>query len=425
MRTQQCVRAGTSGCAADASSNQGASDAATGLDDDATVLDGAARDAPPDSEGDAPGSDSGLEAAARDATVDAQAEASLLDASSTEGGPGAICAPVDGSAGVSVATTGYGYGTAPSAIVSSTQRIVWTGLDNGTIMADRFDIGPDAGPPSSTSIEPGADGGWSLPRVMVASIAINPWNNLDTMVAMTGQSHGVPNLFRTNNGGNSFSQVTTLADAGISEVWSISFNPLDPSYLYVVGAPDGRVVESGDNGATWSTSRPSGDPIAVGDGGALISSATLWKEDPNYVVVGTSNGQVWETGTGGQGGWTWLNDPSSSSDASAPMPERPITRVLANPRVSPPMLVVTYVEQAADSVWMSATGGYLWQTLPTGLPNAEPNPAYAYFGASLQWLTLFPASSGTSLYLQLNGTCGTAFSPDLGGHWTWFPSATP
>ena len=187
------------------------------------------------------------------------------------------------------------------------------------------------------------------------------------------------------------------------------------------------LVATSKDGATYTVTTASKPSTSLGSTqslGTLVSSAALWKEDPNYVVVGTSNGQVWDTADGG-GTWTWVNDPSSAPDASAAMPRRPITRVSANPRFSPPIFFVTYVEQAADSVWISETGGYLWEAIPTGLPDAGADPAYAYFGASLQWLTLFPASSGASQYLQLNGTCGTAFSPDLGAHWTWHPAAAP
>jgi hypothetical protein len=442
--SKQCVpRDQASACLSEASADQAANgstpDATDSASNDGMSADASAKtlDAPPES---SPLESSVLEAGDATVVADARADApqdaapqdagpqdaALVDADgSTHVPTWAVCTETDAAYGSNVATTAYGYGATRSAIASSTGRIVWTGFDIGTIDIETFDIGPEAGPPTMTSIEPAPDGGWRLPARLISAIAINPWNDREVLVAMTGQSNGAPNLFRSADGGQSWTQLATIAQAGIAEVWSISFNPLNPSFVYAVGAPDGAVAQSGDDGATWGTTRATGDPIVVGGAGTLVTSATLEREDPNAVVVGTSDGHVWATANGAQGPWTWINDPSTAPDGSQPMPRRPITRIVANPRLNPPALFVTYVGQAPDSVWMSLTGGYLWQAIATGLPNGQSDPAYAYFGVSLQWLTLFPGASGAGQYLSLNGTCGTAFSPDLGAHWTFHAAAMP
>lgn len=175
------------------------------------------------------------------------------------------------------------------------------------------------------------------------------------------------NLYRSTNGGYSFYSATSGISGSDRTNWNtpVVFDPSNTSTLYY-GA--NRLYKSTDRAQNWSP--VSGDlSNGPGPGGltyGTITTIAVAPADGNYIYVGTDDGNVWVTKTGGG---LWLK-------RSAALPNRWVTRVTADP-VNAEVAYVSFSGFRQDDyvshLYRTENAGETWQDISSNLPEAPVN----------------------------------------------------
>ena len=141
----------------------------------------------------------------------------------------------------------------------------------------------------------------------VQAIGVDPNNNNNIYAASnTG------GLFRSQGGGNIWSDVTTnvnLTQLGVSD---IKFNPFNSSNILITtktnafgGSQGVGILESNNGGNSWTLSNMTNGPASSYFSGRIKFSPTTNPNDPVYAAVGN---QIWtKAGTGNAASWTAMN----------------------------------------------------------------------------------------------------------------------
>jgi hypothetical protein len=211
-------------------------------------------------------------------------------------------------------------------------------------------------------------------------------------------------LFRSTNGGASFSYAASALSGRVNWSMPVVFDPSDPAVLY---AGTDRVYRSPNHGAGWSAiSADLTDGAGAGNRVyGTITTLAVAATDPDVIWAGTDDANVWVSTNGGSG-WTqvglslpqrWITrvavDPSSADvsyvtvsgfrwdepyphvfrstdygasfqDISSNLPQAPVNDIVPSPN-DPSVLFV-----ATDTgVYFTANLGLSWSALGTGLPN--------------------------------------------------------
>lgn len=228
-------------------------------------------------------------------------------------------------------------------------------------------------------------------------------------------------LFRSNDGGDTWSEVGALREHPTHELWgpgaggkclhTIAVDPADSSRLYIACSAGG-FYRSDDQGASWT-------PRNVG------LEAEFMPEDQRFPVAGqcvhkfslspTRPGRIWLQNHGGvyrsdDAGETWI-------DVGAGLPADFGFPVVANPRNEDAAFVIPlqggdhrWAPGARLAVYATEDAGETWQARSEGLP------AEAYTSALRD---AFRADGADPLGLYLGTTSGSLFaSRDAGAHWT-------
>ena len=202
-------------------------------------------------------------------------------------------------------------------------------------------------------------------------------------------------LLKSTNGGLSFNSAGGFSSAHRYN-WStpIAMDPQDHMVL-LVGA--NVVYRSTDNGSNYTVISPD---LTRNIPSALTYStiSTLDVSPVNSLIyyVGTDDGRVWRTTSGG-GGWT---------DITAGLPIRYVTRVVADP-LNDQVVYCTLsgfgMDEHLAHVYRSANRGDTWASISGNLPDVPANDI------------VVDASDTNRLYLATD--VGVYTSRDLGGSW--------
>ncbi len=234
-----------------------------------------------------------------------------------------------------MAIVGYDNGNLYLTFEADEARPNWTRLDDNT----------------TTSIG-------SFPQGLITAIAINPSDSDNFIVSFAG-CHYPGKLWKTNDGGQRFTEVTGATYCDIS---SISINPVDPAIIYLIA--NQQLWVSDDYGNTWTQDaivEPLNPPI---DNGARISAVAsaqnnFYSGDEGF-LVGTTDGQVWMTLNGG-GNWMRVDEVAYPS--APDLPDKMVTSLVFDDRMIPPLFYASFhtnvLPNDRDALWLS-NGGESW-----------------------------------------------------------------
>ncbi|HMB68991.1 MAG TPA: hypothetical protein VKU85_06750, partial [bacterium] len=172
-------------------------------------------------------------------------------------------------------------------------------------------------------------------------------------------------LYRSTNGGSSFSYAAGQLTGRINWSMPIVFDPSDPSVLY---AGTDRVFRSTNHAAGWSAiSADLTDGAGAGNRVyGTITTLAVAPSDPDVIWAGTDDAHVWVTTNGG----------SSWTQVGLTLPQRWITRVAVDPAAAN----VSYVtlsgfrwDEPYPHVFRSTDYGASFQDISSNLPQAPVN----------------------------------------------------
>jgi hypothetical protein len=241
-----------------------------------------------------------------------------------------------------------------------------------------------------------------LPDAPINSIAFSPADVNTAYIAFAGSKQG-RKLWKTTNGGTFWDE---LSSCPLSEIWSVSVNPLDAQKIYAFG-PGGTMMSS-DGGQQWTsevTAAPMTVPILAG---AKLSAVSVAPDQPDVIWVGATNGDVFFT-TDATSNQTWYQ-------ASRYMPSRAVTHLALDTSRVPVSAVATFDGMGPDGIWLTENNGVSWAIVQNeALPRRPTVPGvYAFYGVSIN-----PIDSSV---LYVGGTYGVGFTTNGGVSWSWIGS---
>lgn len=199
----------------------------------------------------------------------------------------------------------------------------------------------------SNNISGGANGFWVTPYIM------HPSNNQTLFV-------GYADVWKTTNGGSSFTKITTMATSQKLRSMAISAN--NPDYIYIAD-PD-QIWKTTNGGSTWQSVSVSTLPVST----QSITYLAINEFDPNVVYVtfgGFTSQRIYRTTNGGS---SWQN-------ISSGLPNVPTLCVVHNKfnGVTSEIYVGTEV-----GVFMKS-GDNNWVRYSDGLPNVVVTELEIYY----------------------------------------------
>jgi photosystem II stability/assembly factor-like uncharacterized protein len=169
---------------------------------------------------------------------------------------------------------------------------------------------------------------------------------------------GTYRIWKTTNKGNSWVPISgdltrNLAPSGFSTITTIAISQLNPQML-LAGSDDGRVHVTINEGGQWSDisarlplrwiTRVAFDPFEINTIYASVSGFR-WDQPHPYVFRSTDLGQTWES-------------------ISANLPELPVNVIVADPGLEGQLFVGTDA-----GIFFTTNGGQHWHSLSQGIPN--------------------------------------------------------
>ncbi len=168
------------------------------------------------------------------------------------------------------------------AIAPGNSNIVWVGHSNaGANGGDVYvTTNGTAGTPTWTRVDNNTP---NLPNRWVSSVAIDPSNN--NRVYVTFMGYNADNVWRTTDGGSTWTQITGTGPAALptAPVSSIVLHPTNVGWLYV--GTDVGVFASYDDGANWSTTN---------DGPANVTVDQLFFKDSRTLMAATHGRGIYQ-----------------------------------------------------------------------------------------------------------------------------------
>jgi len=159
------------------------------------------------------------------------------------------------------------------------------------------------------------DGGktWELKNTGIPAgygiYGVSATDSLNCIVGWLTTNQSSASIYRTNNGGKSWTSVWTLAGS-----FPDGIKMFNPSYGIFIGDPTGtgkpyQFLYTKDGGATWNLSPTS--PIATSEYGVInafdfIDTNRIWVGSANTVGTATS-AKIYKTTSGINGTWTFAN----------------------------------------------------------------------------------------------------------------------
>lgn len=203
------------------------------------------------------------------------------------------------------------------------------------------------------------------------------------------------NLYRSSNGGASFSWAMNGIDGGDRMNWHtpVVMDPVNPDVLYYGSHRVYKTTDGADNWQVISGNLTNGDQ---GAGFGTITTLAIAPSSPAQVYAGTDDGNVWAYRPfSGQ----WVN-------ISAGLPVRWVTHLAVHP-TQPSTVYVTFSglrwQDPISHVFRTTDGGNTWQDVSGNLPEAP-----------VQSLLIDPDNPST---LVVANDVGVYWSSDGGQFW--------
>ena len=226
----------------------------------------------------------------------------------------------------------------------------------------------------------GGDGG---------EVCFNPFNS--NFILGETQNGGI---FRTTNGGSSWSSATSGISMSESVSWvaPILAHPTTSGTFYTARQ---RVYRSTDNGGSWTAIS------ANVNGGSSVREMAISKSNPS-VMFATSVSSVFKSTDAGV---TWTNVTSG-------LPSRTITSVNIYPTNSDEVFL-TFSGFNSNKVYRSSNGGSTWVSISGNLPDTPVNDIYIHTNNPGFPNTYFVATDIGIFLTENNGTNWVEISTDL------------
>ncbi|MBI5215150.1 MAG: choice-of-anchor D domain-containing protein [Ignavibacteriae bacterium] len=190
-------------------------------------------------------------------------------------------------------------------------------------------------------------------------------------------------IYRTTNGGNSFSYIS--GGLGESGGWVTPYiiNPINPKSIYVGTT---KVYKSTNRGTNWAA-------ISGALSGGTLASIAIAKSDTNTIYAGDYS-WIYRTTNGGS---SWTNITSGLPSASK-------TYIAVHPN-NKDIAFVTISGYGSSKVYKTTNGGSSWTSISSGLPSIPTN-----------CIVIHPTSTdnmfvGTDVGVYSTTNGGTSWSP--------------
>jgi photosystem II stability/assembly factor-like uncharacterized protein len=252
-----------------------------------------------------------------------------------------------------------------SVAIDSTAAKTLAGEDRGRVYLQSdeggwtlVDLGPNVQPPETL-----------LPGLQVNALAIDP------LVPTTAYAGAIGGLFKTTDGGASWSRVLAF------QIYTVALDPVVPSTVYAGGNGAHKSV---DGGVTWTQ-------INQGLGGGRLRSLAVDPQTPTTLYAGM------------QGLFKSVDGGSNWTPAMAGLPQSFEVGALA---IDPQATSTIYVGLRGSGVFKSTDGGASWSPSSNGLPARDilalaANPAAPSI--------VFAGTYGGGVFKSVDG--GASWSP--------------
>ncbi|MCX8106784.1 MAG: T9SS type A sorting domain-containing protein [Ignavibacterium album] len=202
-------------------------------------------------------------------------------------------------------------------------------------------------------------------------------------------------IFRTTNGGTSWSQAQTGLNMSENVAWvaPIIAHPSISGTFYTART---SIYKSTNNGSSWTAIS---SPV---NGTSAIREMAISKSNPNILFA--SSGAVIFKST--DGGANWIN-------VTTGLPNRTITSINVHP-LDENIVLLTFSGFGTDKVYKSTNGGTSWFSIDGPLPDAPVNDLFIYAKDQTIPNTYFVATD-----------IGVFVTIDNGASWTELPSGIP
>ncbi|TAK62390.1 MAG: choice-of-anchor D domain-containing protein [Bacteroidetes bacterium] len=275
---------------------------------------------------------------------------------------------------------------------STTGGSSWTDLSGGLAISQFYRLGTSQ--TNVNRIYAGAQDNGTDRVLNGAWAQILGGDGMETLIDYTNENVGYAeiyygDIYRTTNGGNSFSYISgSLAESG-GWVTPYIINPVNPYSLYVGTT---KVYKTTNRGSSWSTI--SGSLT----GGTLVSLA-IAKSDTNRLYAADYSSVFTTT----NGGGTWTNITSGLPSASK-------TYIAVNPN-DPLTAFVTLSGYGSQKVYKTTNGGSSWTNVSSGLPSIPVN-----------CVAIHPTLPNK---VYVGTDVGVYYSSDAGSSWQQFSLGLP
>ena len=268
----------------------------------------------------------------------------------------------------------------------------WTDKSGGLAVTQFYRLGPSATNPNR--IYAGAQDNGTSRYLSGAWSEIIGGDGMTALIDYTNENIGYGELYfgdiyRTTNGGTTFSEISvSLPDTG-GWVTPYVLNPVNPASIYV---GDKGVFKSTNRGTTWTTLTGALDP-------STLVALAIAPSDSNTLYAAT-NTRAWVSTNGGT---AW-------SEITAGLPAAALTYVAVHPS-SPSTAFATFSGYGSAKVYKTTNFGSSWTGISAGLPAIPVN-----------CIAVNP-SAPNDLYVGTDQ--GVYYSSNSGSAWSGYSTGLP
>jgi photosystem II stability/assembly factor-like uncharacterized protein len=181
-------------------------------------------------------------------------------------------------------------------------------------------------------------------------------DGMESLIDYTDENIGYAELYygdiyRTTNGGSSFTYISGGLGEGGGWVTPYIINPVNPKSIYVGTT---KVYKSTNRGTNWTA-------ISGALSGGTLTSVAIAKSDTNTIYAGDYS-WIYRTTNGGS---TWTNITTGLPSASK-------TYIAVHPS-NKDIAFVTISGYGSSKVYKTTNGGSSWTSISTGLPSIPTN----------------------------------------------------